>query len=564
MNYRRPIISVLGHVDHGKTELLDIIRDSNVQNTESGGITQHVKATNMSIDDIQDLTSGFSDEINIPGFVWIDTPGHDAFTTARSKGGQFADIAVLVIDVKNGLQPQTIESIQILKDNETPFVIALNKIDKLAGWNNSVSESSDVFSDRLRDQVYEISGSLYEHGITADLYGNIDNFQNNVAMVPISAKEGAGVSELSKVIIGLTQRYLDDKIEISADDSVEGVVLNITNHKGFGSVADILLYNGRIQEEDKLFTSVRNTIEEIQIRSILVPDKDRKGRYSSVGDASAAIFVRLDIVPSGLLKPGLVIKDEPNFSDKTTSHVETDEDGVIVCADTSSSMSAIVDNLRGKDYQVGSASVGSINRYNVTEASTMPTPENKVVIGFNVGLTEGAERLAKNESVRIINGSVIHSITEDYEDYYRRIKQHQEPYDDIARPGEMNIMNGFVFNQENPAIFGVKIIRGQVHKGCSVVRDIESYENPLGRIDKVKKDGQTVDYLEKGEKGSIQVNGASVGRDFKQGDKIISKASESDIKEIMTQYEDTLSDDDTELIEDIREHHQNRNPFWGG
>lgn len=563
MNYRRPIVSVLGHVDHGKTELLDAIRDSNVQNSEPGGITQHVKATNMSIDSVRNLTSGFSDEVNIPGFVWIDTPGHDAFKTARSKGGQFADIAVLVIDVKNGLQPQTIESIEILKRNQTPFVVALNKIDKLPGWNGSVSESTDVFRDRLRNRAYEISGSLHEHGITANLYDKIDDFQKNVAMIPISAKESFGVSELSRVVIGLTQRYLDDNITVSSDGSVEGVILNVTKHKGFGTVADILLYDGRIEEQDKLFISADDTVQDIRIKSILLPDSDGKDLYTQVDSASAAVFARLDIVPSDVLKPGYVIKNEPSFSDDETSDVETDEHGVVVCADTSSSMSALVNHLRDKDYQVGSASVGSVNRYNVTEASTMPTTENKVVIGFNVGVTDGAEELAKDESVRIVNGTVIHGVVEDYEDHHRAVNEERKPDHEVIRPGEMEVMDGFVFNRESPAIFGVRVTKGQVHQGCSIVRDVESYDNPCGTINRIEKDGETVEYLEEGEEGSVQVDGASVGKDFRERDRILSKVSESEISEVMSQHEDLLSDTDVELIEEIRDYHQKWNPFWG-
>ncbi|MFH1448608.1 MAG: GTP-binding protein, partial [Candidatus Micrarchaeota archaeon] len=135
---RQPIVSVLGHVDHGKTSILDSIRNSRVQKKESGGITQHIGASEVSADIIKErcgpLLKSLNIDVKIPGLLFIDTPGHEAFTNLRKRGGSIADIAVLVVDITQGFQPQTIEAFEILREYKTPFVIAANKLDLIEGW----------------------------------------------------------------------------------------------------------------------------------------------------------------------------------------------------------------------------------------------------------------------------------------------------------------------------------------------------------------------------------------------------------------------------------------------
>ena len=134
---RQPIVTVVGHVDHGKTSILDSLRDSCVQEDEAGGITQKISFTSYPMDQLKTacpLIDKNGIQLNIPGFLLIDTPGHAAFTNLRKRGGSLADLAVLVIDINDGIKPQTAEVIQILKHNKTPFIIALNKIDNISGW----------------------------------------------------------------------------------------------------------------------------------------------------------------------------------------------------------------------------------------------------------------------------------------------------------------------------------------------------------------------------------------------------------------------------------------------
>ena len=206
---RQPIVSVLGHVDHGKTSILDYIRSlgldsqSSVMDREAGGITQHIGATEVPADLLNKTCAHMlrGSTFKSPGLLFIDTPGHHSFTSLRRRGGNLADIAILVVDVMEGLQPQTIESINILKQQKTPFVVAANKIDRIHGWQSEWGRSfTEAANDQRRDvsQAFEerwwkLVGQFAEHGFNIERFDQIKDFTQSIAVVPCTAKEGEGL-----------------------------------------------------------------------------------------------------------------------------------------------------------------------------------------------------------------------------------------------------------------------------------------------------------------------------------------------------------------------------------
>ena len=255
MAIRQPVVSVLGHVDHGKTKLLDRIRGTSVQAREAGAITQHIGATEVPIEHIYKVCKQLigNKKFDVPGLLFIDTPGHHSFTTLRARGGSLADIAVLVIDIREGLMPQTIESIRILRQYKTPFVIALNKVDTIQGW---ISEEGRPFilAEKVQqdhtlaafnDKLYTVIAQLADQGISADRYDRIDDFTKAVALVPISAKEGEGIPDLLLVLIGLAQRFLESQLE-KGEGPGKGTILEIKEERGLGKTLDMILYSGTL------------------------------------------------------------------------------------------------------------------------------------------------------------------------------------------------------------------------------------------------------------------------------------------------------------------------------
>ena len=276
---RQPIVSVLGHVDHGKTSLLDFIRGSTVAAREAGAITQHIGATEVPIDAIYSMCGHLlgGKKFSVPGLLFIDTPGHHAFTTLRTRGGSLADLAILVVDINEGFRPQTHESITILRQYKTPFIVAANKIDAINGWQRS----DDIAMNRLQNQrpmtktlfetkLYELIGIIYDKGFESDLYFNIKDFRKSIPIIPLSAKTGEGIPELLMVLVGLAQRFLEDQLT-SETGAGKGTVLEVKEDVGLGTTVDAIIYSGVLKKEDTIIFGTRNEPLVTKIKALLKP-----------------------------------------------------------------------------------------------------------------------------------------------------------------------------------------------------------------------------------------------------------------------------------------------------
>ena len=310
---RQPILSVLGHVDSGKTTLLDTIRESRITEGEEGGITQMIGATEVPIETVREVSGDLIDNLDIdvtlPGILFIDTPGHAAFSSLRKRGGSISDIAVLVIDVTQGIQPQTEEALKILQESKTPFVIALNKIDTLHGWKSekklfteNIKQQNDRNTNALDEKIYELMGDLHDEvDVTADRFDRVDDFQKKAAIVPISAKTGEGIPELLMVVTGLAQKYLQDDLEVN-EGTGKGTILEVSQEKGLGTTLDVIHYDGLINKDDKLvygttegakITDIRALMEPRPLEEIRMDEKYRK--VETVEPASGVKIAGKDI-----------------------------------------------------------------------------------------------------------------------------------------------------------------------------------------------------------------------------------------------------------------------------
>ena len=221
---RSPICCILGHVDTGKTKLLDKIRQTNVQEGEAGGITQQIGATYFPVDALRKKTQVVNQdgsfEFKVPGLLVIDTPGHESFTNLRSRGSSLCNIAILVVDIMHGLEPQTLESMRLLRDRKTPFVVALNKIDRLFGWkkidNNGFRESlakqTKGCQDEFRDRLNQTKLAFAEQGFNSELYYENKSMARFVSLVPTSAHTGEGIPDILKLLVQLTQERMANSL----------------------------------------------------------------------------------------------------------------------------------------------------------------------------------------------------------------------------------------------------------------------------------------------------------------------------------------------------------------
>jgi translation initiation factor 5B len=542
---RQPIITVLGHVDHGKTSLLDAVRNSRVAAKEAGAITQHIGATEVPIDVIQNLAGPlikkFGFNLTIPGLLFIDTPGHEAFTNLRKRGGGIADLAILVVDAMQGIQPQTIEAIEILKAFKVPFVIAMTKIDLLNFYSSKEGsflenlKNQDARSQQLFDEnLYTLVGKLYEYGFEGERFDRCA-FGKQIPIVPVSAHTKEGLAELLTLLSGLSQKYLEKKLEIDTEETAKAAVLESKEEKGLGITIDVILYQGTLKVNDEIAVVGKKGVITTKIRALLEPKplqemRMTKEKFSSVKSVSAAAGIKisapgLDDVLAGATLTGIKTGNEVEelkMEFKETQYTSEGK-GLIVKADAIGSLEAMMNLLKKEGYVLRKANIGNITRKDVMEAASLfcEDPLLSVVLGFNVTIDPDAIVEAEKRNVKIFNEKVIYHLIENYrkwaEESKRLAKQNEMAC--LIWPVEFEVIRGKVFRNTKPAIVGVRIVEGMLKEGWKVMNK-EGKE--IGKVEGMQIEGKAVKEAKRGDEVAVSIDGANVGRNLFEGDKLYS------------------------------------------
>ncbi|MDS0473400.1 translation initiation factor IF-2 [Natrinema sp. 1APR25-10V2] len=586
---RTPIVAVLGHVDHGKTSLLDKIRGSAVIEGEAGAITQHIGATAVPLDIISSIAGDLvdPDDFDLPGLLFIDTPGHHSFTTLRSRGGALADIAILVVDVNDGFQPQTLEALDILRRSQTPFIVAANKIDTVPGWNahedspiNDTYESqSDRVRQRLDESLYEIIGNLSDEGFSADLYWRVQNFQRNVGVVPVSAMTGEGVPDLLTVMMGLSQRYMKEEMEIDVAGPGVGTVLEVKEEKGFGTTIDTVLYDGTIRSDDTIVVGGQNEPIVTDVRALLQPrplaEIRTESRFEKVDEVSAASGIKVaapELADAMAGAPVRVVRNrdldeviEEVQAELADIAVDTAEEGVVVKADTLGSLEAMADALGDAEVPIVRAEVGDVAPRDVSVASTADDGKQKVILGFNVDVLDDAEDRAEIEDVTIFTDEVIYQLIEEYEEYVEGIEQAQQDtiLENITRPARFRILPDHTFRQNDPAVVGVEVNSGTVQKNTNVVKFEGNEPERVGQVKGIQEQGEDVDEARAGNRVSVAIDGPTVGRQIEEDDELWAEIPEKHAKILEQELASEIPGDELEALNMYLDKQRNRDPFWG-
>ncbi|HIQ10288.1 MAG TPA: translation initiation factor IF-2 [Euryarchaeota archaeon] len=562
MRIRQPIVTVLGHVDHGKTTILDKIRRTTVQKKEAGGITQHIGATEVPIDVIEKitkpLTKMFPVKFKIPGLLFIDTPGHEAFTNLRKRGGSIADIAVLVVDVNQGFQPQTREAVEILKTYRVPFVVAANKVDAITGWvskeNSPITESlkrqrKDVLQE-LDTKIYQIVASLSEYGFDSERYDRVTDFTKQIVIIPTSGKTGEGIPELLLYLAGLAQKYLEKRLEIDENAPGKGAILEVKEETGIGTTLTTILYDGVIRKGDRIVFGTKDGPKETRVRALLKPKpldeiRDPRDKFRGVDEVHAAAGLKIaapdidDAIPGS---PVVVVRSEEERrqaieqikNEIASISFETDDVGLIVKADTLGSLEALVKILRDHGYPVKKAEIGNVSKKDVMEASVVRQKDRYLgaVIAFNVGLEPGVEEEAFRLDVPIIRENVVYRIIERYQSWREeeREREKKEKLTKLILPGKIKILEGYVFRRSDPAIVGVRVLAGVVKPKYPLMREDG---RPVGTIKGMQKDKKGVEEAHEGDELAVAIQGPLVGRHIFEGDVLYTDVPENHIKELL-------------------------------
>ena len=586
---RTPIVAVLGHVDHGKTSLLDEIRGSAVSEGEAGAITQHIGSTAVPLDVISEIAGDLVDptDFDLPGLLFIDTPGHHSFSTLRSRGGALADIAVLVVDVNDGFQPQTHEAVDILKRTSTPFVVAANKIDTVPGWNPEPDRPSKVAieaqSDRvegdLNENLYEIIGQLSDAGFSADMYWRVQNFQSNIGVVPVSAETGEGVPDLLTVLMGLSQRYMKDEMAIDVAGPGAGTVPEVTETQGFGTTIDAVVYDGTIRENDTIVVGGLNDPIVTEVRALLQPKPLAEIRaddeFEKVDEVVAAQGVKIaapDLDGAMAGAPIRVVRDqnvetvvEEVRAELADIEVSAEEEGVTVKADTLGSLEALAGALEETEIPIMSAEVGDVAPRDVRMAETADQSKHQTILAFNVEVLDDARRLAEQEDIQLFEHGVIYRLIETFEEHVEEIEQAQQEQvlENITRPARFKILDDHTFRQSDPAVVGVEIRGGLLRRNSHVVNFDGDEPERVGMLKTMQDEGEDIDEARTGERVAVSIDGPTVGRQIREGDELWVEIPEKHAKILEQELTEDITADEREVLGMYLDKHRNHDPFWG-
>ena len=579
---RQPIVSVLGHVDHGKTSLLDFIRGSTVVARESGAITQHIGATEVPIDVIYKLCGKLlkKQDFSLPGLLFIDTPGHHAFTTLRARGGSLADLAVLIVDINDGFKPQTYESIKILKQYKTPFIIAANKIDNISGWQkkddmivkNRIEQQNVRVKNLFEEKIYEIIGTISENKMNSDLYYKINDFRKTIGIIPISAKTGEGIPEILMILVGLAQRFLEDQLNIETGPGM-GTVLEVKEETGLGTTIDSIIYNGTIKQDDKIAIGTKNEPVITKIRALLKPKpldeiRDPREKFENVSEIHAASGIKIaspdleNVIPGAPIR---VIKDNleeviEEIKSKSKIDFELDEQGILIKADTIGSLEALIKESREKQIKIWKAEIGHVSKRDITEAAASNNPLHKIIFAFNIKILPEAKEELQNTDVTIFNKDVIYTIMEDYDEWIAKKKAEleRERRQDFIHPGMVKFLPEYIFRISHPAVIGVRILNGRIKTGLKLMNQ---EGKSIGTIKGIQSENKPVEEALQGQEVAISIEGITVGRQIKGNDILYTDIPESDAKKLRDM--DVLNIDEKDVLNKIFEIKRKTNRFWG-
>ncbi|MFB0500128.1 MAG: translation initiation factor IF-2 [Candidatus Hadarchaeaceae archaeon] len=589
---RQPIISVLGHVDHGKTLLLDSIRGTAVASRESGGISQHIGATEVPAETIKQICGALLEEFKIkmtlPGLLFIDTPGHEAFTNLRRRGGALADLAALVVDINEGFMPQTLESLTILKSYKTPFMLVANKIDLLPWWQpspkacflDSFARQRVEVQGALDDKIYELVGKLHELGFEAERFDRVSDFRKQVSIVPASAKTGEGVPEVLTMLAGLAQRFLEKELVIEVTGPARGTVLEVKEEVGLGKAIDVILYDGTFTKGDTFAVGGLDKVIISKVRALLQPKpldeiRDPEDKFKPVERVSAAAGVKV-------AAPNLegVVAGAPLWAIKDTSEAEklwqelqqemeririsTNVNGVVLKADALGSLEALEGQLKAKDIPIRRADIGDVSRRDVVEAASVvkSDPLLGVVLAFNVKVLPDAQTEAKREDVSVLHDEVIYKLLESYEDWAKQKREEirAKRLEVYVRPGKFALKPGYIFRRSHPTIVGVDVLGGVIRPKYPLMRrDGRS----VGIIRELQKEKRSVQEAKLGDELAISIEGGVVGRNVQEDDVLYTDVPREHVIALKRDLRDLLSGDELAVLDEIIAIKQREDPTYG-
>ncbi|XP_039998225.1 eukaryotic translation initiation factor 5B [Xiphias gladius] len=585
---RAPVVCVLGHVDTGKTKILDKLRHTHVQDGEAGGITQQIGATNVPKETIEEQTrmvkNFYREDIKIPGMLIIDTPGHESFSNLRNRGSSLCDIAILVVDIMHGLEPQTLESINLLKEKKCPFIVALNKIDRLYDWKKSPDtdvvatlkkqkkNTKDEFDERAKAIVVEFA----QQGLNAALFYENKDPRTFVSLVPTSAHSGDGMGNLIALLIELTQTMLARRL--AHCDELRAQVMEVKALPGMGTTIDVILINGCLREGETIIVPGVEGPIVTQIRGLLLPPplkelrvKNQYEKHKEVSTSQGVKILGKDLEKTLAGLPLLVAHrdDEiPVLRDElvrelkqTLSSIKLEEKGVYVQASTLGSLEALLEFLRTSKVPYAGINIGPVHKKDVMKASAMleHDPQYAVILAFDVKVERESQEMADSLGVRIFSAEIIYHLFDAFTKYredYKKAKQDEFKHIAVF-PVKLRVLPQFIFNSRDPIVMGVSVEAGVLRQGTPLCVPSKGFVD-IGVVTSIEMNHKSVDSAKKGQEICVKIEpipGESpkmYGRHFEATDIIVSKITRASIDALKNWFRDEMQKSDWQLIMELK------------
>ena len=590
--YRCPVVVIMGHVDTGKTKILDHIRQTNVQGGEAGGITQQIGASFFPASKLKEEISKLDRkvlpvDVEIPGYLIIDTPGHESFANLRSRGSSLCDFAIVVIDVMHSLENQTIESLKMLIERKTPFVIALNKIDRLFKWNPKPDQSSYVslkeqegfVKMQFDEKLLPVKSGLGSLEVNAELYWKNEDPLEYTSIIPTSAITGEGIPDLLGYIAYYTQKYQHDKILKNIVD-FKATVLEVKKIEGMGATIDIILVNGILEVDDKIVLSGFNGPLTTTVKALLTPHPMKEMRvkneylhHKRIEGASG-----IKIMATGLEKAlaGSSIykyKTEEELEEysnllnedikKIKKKVKLSKEGVGVAASTLGSLEALLDFLKASKIPVSTVCIGDVTKNDLTKILTPFVQEDNrckkkeylTLLAFDVKLLPDAIKFAEEYHIKIISAKIIYHLFDGFMKHVEHIKEERKKEEGKKAVFPCVLKQLEVFNKKDPIILGIDVVKGVLKIGTPLC--VSSRGNlKIGVVEGIQANHKAIKEATR-KTGSVAIRIKSEGsilhgRQFELGDELVSFLTRESIDALKLYFRDEVSKDDWNLVRSLK------------
>lgn len=595
MELRQPVVVVLGHVDSGKTSLLDKIRGTAVQAREVGGITQHIGASFFPVDTIKEITGPLyaklaKAETPIPGLLVIDTPGHEVFANLRVRGGSAADIAIVVVDVNKGFEAQTIESVDILKKRKVPFVIALNKVDMAAGWrgygkfiSEDVKKQEMSVQTLLDEKIYTVVGTLSRLGFPSEAFWRVKDFTKEVAIVPVSARSGVGIPELLAVLVGLAQQYMAKKLE-RHEGPARGIVLESSEETGLGPSANVILLDGTLHQGDSIVVGKRDGAVATKIKALLLPKpldemRDPRDKFKPVTEVIAAAGLKITSPElEGVLAGSPLYVYDQKKGEEELEHLKslvesevknaivsnTETTGIVLKCDTIGSLEAITEMLKKANVPIRMADIGHITRRDVVEAAAVKENDRYlgVVLGFSVKVLDDAQKESVDREVKIFNEQIIYNLVRSYTDWVTYQREHEESilFNELPPLCKFQFLKGFVFRRNDPAVFGAEIQVGKLKQKVQVVNE---EGKKVGTVHQIQDSGKAIEEATVGMQIAVSIKEPTIGRQINEGDIFYTDINSRQAKQLLERFNHRLNEKEKEILNMLVAMKRKSDPTFG-